>query len=388
MLKTILLLTPIYVTLFWTLLLHLTPSSNSYPKRFLGKFMLVCVFLYIGHFIYFNRWTDVLFWYDPVYQLSSLLVYPIFYVYFRLLMLDIKFMWKKHYYYFIAPVVFFIAYIITIHSVCEEEYLNWIYNKGKPSEAIGTQVLNGIFILFRIVSITQIVLTLFGNLMMIRSFRVKAIQFYSDFWEIRSIKVVMLNIIMVMCGLASIVLSVLGRRFFISELTGLTLASIIFSTSLFIIGWLGMQQKVINPNLVEPLAPPTPPFEDCSAGNKQLLAEKINQLFIQDKIYLNANLTIQNVAQLVGTNRTYISSIINQFFGLNFCSFVNNHRLDELERILKNKPGLTNQSLAEACGFGSIDSLKRAVQMKTGLSVTAWKRKLNEKTESEDAFGA
>jgi AraC-like DNA-binding protein len=100
----------------------------------------------------------------------------------------------------------------------------------------------------------------------------------------------------------------------------------------------------------------------------------MKQVFEKEHIHLESKLTIQDVALKVGTNRTYISSLINQHYGVNFCSFVNNLRVEEMERMMKENPKATNQMLAEACGFGSVDSLKRAVQSKTGLSISAWKR--------------
>jgi AraC-like DNA-binding protein len=383
MLKFILLFTPIYVTFFWALLLHILPGGRNYAKRFMGKFMLTCVFIYIGHFLYFEQLTGILRWYDPIYQLASLLVYPLFYIYFRLLLLEIRFQWKKHLPYLIVPFVAFVVYSIAAYSVPGDTFVMWLYHKGLPSDAPGISFLNILFVVTRIIFILQVALTLFGNLMMIQNFRIRAIQFYSDFWEIRSIRVVILNSLMILCGFASIALSILGRFFFVSEFIGLSIASVIFSLSLFAIGLLGIQQKTINPSLSEANAMPNQTIDECTASNKQALMDKINRLFVRDRIYLNNKLTIQDVAQLVGTNRTYVSSIINQNVGVNFCTYVNNFRMEELERLLKSCPEMTNQNVAEACGFGSIDSLKRAVHNKTGLSVTAWKTKLRKGYDKE-----
>lgn len=387
MLKTILLLTPIYVTFFWTILLHVAARNTNHAKRFLGKFMLACIFVYIGHFLYFNNVYSVIVWYEPFYQFFSLLVYPLFYIYFRLLMLEVKFEWKKHIYFLITPFILFVLYFIAAYSLPKSDFLYWIYNKDVPSENQNIQILNVLRKINCIVFVLQVVFSIIGNLSMIRNFRLKAIQFYSDYWEIRSVRVVILNILMVICSVSSIVLSVLGRKYFTNELVGLTIASVIFSISLFIIGWIGIQQKVINPTLTENADPEsiTMDVEMLDAG-KMLLAEKINKLFVCDKVYLNNKLNIQDVAQHVGTNRTYISTIINNRYGMNFCTFVNNHRLEELERLLKNRPDMTNQNLAESCGFGSVDSLKRAVNQKTGLSVTAYKRMLFKKAEKEAIF--
>jgi AraC-like DNA-binding protein len=384
MLRTILLLSPIYVTIFWSLLLHFTPSCTSNAKRFLGKFMLTCVILYLGHFLYYNQLTAILRWLDPVYQLASLLVYPMFYIYFRLLMLEHSFSWKKHGIYLAAPFIVFTIYAACVYSLPLDCFAKWVYHKGQPTDCASVELLNGLYNLIRALFIVQVVLTLIGNLIMIRKFRVKAIHFYSDFWEIRSVKIVSINIIIIICGLVSIVLSILGRAYFISELLGLTLASTTFTTALFIIGWLGMQQKVINPALAETTEKNQFISDEMAENSKLVLINKINRLFARDKTYLNSKLTIQDVAQKVGTNRTYVSSIINQNFGVNFCTFVNNYRIKELERLLKEQPDMTNQALAEASGFGSVDSMKRAVNSKTELSISDWRMIINNKQVKND----
>jgi len=91
-------------------------------------------------------------------------------------------------------------------------------------------------------------------------------------------------------------------------------------------------------------------------------------------MYLNSQLNILDVAKAVGTNRSYISAIINQQYNQNFCSFVNAYRIEELHKIYAENPYSTNEMLVECCGFGSVSSLKRAVFSKTDLSFVEWKK--------------
>ena len=109
-------------------------------------------------------------------------------------------------------------------------------------------------------------------------------------------------------------------------------------------------------------------------AQKKIL-DKLLKEFEEKKIYLNSELNILDVVKAVGTNRTYISSIINQQYNQNFCSFVNNYRIEELHRVYAENPYFTNEVLAECCGFGSLDSLKRAVFSKTDLSIFEWKKR-------------
>ena len=98
-------------------------------------------------------------------------------------------------------------------------------------------------------------------------------------------------------------------------------------------------------------------------------------LFNEEKIYLDMNLTILDVAQSVGTNRTYISSIINQQYDQNFCTFVNSFRVDELEKVVKKNPSFSLEVLSECCGFGTVHSLKRAFLAKKQQPFPEWRKK-------------
>ena len=91
---------------------------------------------------------------------------------------------------------------------------------------------------------------------------------------------------------------------------------------------------------------------------------------------MNENLNIMDIANLTGTNRTYISHLINQYYQQNFCTFVNTFRIKEVKSYIKSDPTCTNNILAEKCGFSSTDSLKRVVKNLTGMTVTELKNDL------------
>jgi AraC-like DNA-binding protein len=143
---------------------------------------------------------------------------------------------------------------------------------------------------------------------------------------------------------------------------------------LFIIGYMGIKQKPINPTFDLITAPNDESLlEEIPIAVQKKILDKMLVQFEEKKIYLNSQLTIMDVAQLVGTNRSYISGIINRQYNQNFCSFVNNYRLEELKAIIHNSPDSTNDILAESCGFGSVISLKRAIYATAGISITEWK---------------
>lgn len=114
---------------------------------------------------------------------------------------------------------------------------------------------------------------------------------------------------------------------------------------------------------------------NAKINQKQLdyIAAKLELKIKTEKMYTNPDLSIHDLAAEIGTNRSYISSTINTFYNRNFCSYINHYRFQELADTLQKENDYSHKELATKCGFGSIDSMKRTVKMKTGLSMKEWK---------------
>jgi AraC-like DNA-binding protein len=356
----------------------------STPRNFLGKFMFFAVLVYLSHFLFFSPLPEIYVFFDALYQYASLMVFPMYYIYFRLLTVDEKFSFKKHGIYLLAPTLLFIFYCVGILLTPCNEYKFWLFNKYYNSSLFGIKYLNVISQLIRFTFIIQVVATVIGNYLLIQKHGEKAAQFYSDMEDSSTKNVVGLNISLIITGLSSLILGALGRNFFTHEITGIAIASVIFSSMLFIIGWLGNKQKTLNPTYdFEPVNENFNLHHELSSVGQKKLLERLLHLFTNEKIHLNQKLNIQDIAQTIGTNRSYISTVINQHFNMNFCSFVNNFRVQEMEKVLQEHPEYTLQLLAESCGFGSIDSLRRAVFAKTGLTLPQWKSQVLSETQKD-----
>lgn len=114
----------------------------------------------------------------------------------------------------------------------------------------------------------------------------------------------------------------------------------------------------------------SPPAAENTAIPQQAIrkAELKNQLvalFEIKKIHLKNTLTLNEVAGMLHTNRTYISNIVNSEFNLNFYQFVNKYRIDEAIRIFRENPTISNNEVAEIVGFNSISSFILAFKYHT-----------------------
>lgn len=93
---------------------------------------------------------------------------------------------------------------------------------------------------------------------------------------------------------------------------------------------------------------------------EQRLFKNIEDLMKVDFLFQNKKLTINDVAQAVDSNRTYISSCINQFTGLNFSQWVNRYRI---EYVLTHIHEMDVNVLASRAGFTSLATFYRCFKL-------------------------
>ncbi|RZM29140.1 MAG: AraC family transcriptional regulator [Pedobacter sp.] len=97
---------------------------------------------------------------------------------------------------------------------------------------------------------------------------------------------------------------------------------------------------------------------------------KVDDLMTVEKIYLDPELTLTDLAKKVGTNASLLSKVINGTYGKNFNDYVNEFRVQEAIRLLQT-PSYQNFSLlaiAYDAGFNSKSTFNRAFKKATGKS--------------------
>jgi AraC-like DNA-binding protein len=85
------------------------------------------------------------------------------------------------------------------------------------------------------------------------------------------------------------------------------------------------------------------------------LVEKLLLLMKEDEPFTDSKVRIDDIADMVGTNTKYLSQLINEHFGKNFHTFLNDYRCSKVIKLF-NDPHYNNYSIegiAETCGFNS-----------------------------------
>ncbi|MDR0989206.1 MAG: hypothetical protein LBM06_07090 [Prevotellaceae bacterium] len=116
--------------------------------------------------------------------------------------------------------------------------------------------------------------------------------------------------------------------------------------------------------LVPPLTPSERESLEATAPERlrPISRRRFEHYMETKKPYLNPELCIADMLRELGTNRTYLSSFINQEYNMNFKTLINCYRLREVERLRQHPPrqGYGTMDLVLAAGFGSYSSYLNA----------------------------
>lgn len=98
------------------------------------------------------------------------------------------------------------------------------------------------------------------------------------------------------------------------------------------------------------------------------------KLIDEDKLFLHPDITLDDIARRINSNRTYISRIINEEFGCNFYDFINTKRITYAAEIIAQNPLFTQEQIAHESGFLHVATFSRVLKRLTGRTFREWQR--------------
>lgn len=107
------------------------------------------------------------------------------------------------------------------------------------------------------------------------------------------------------------------------------------------------------------------------------LYNKMEDLMKNKKIYRMKDLSLEKLAEILGSNRTYVSAIINKFTNLTFYNYIHKYRINEAISIISNPEDDTAmKAICDDIGYNSLTSFYRAFQRETGCSPVIYRDRL------------
>ncbi|MEN8223996.1 MAG: AraC family transcriptional regulator [Bacteroidota bacterium] len=109
---------------------------------------------------------------------------------------------------------------------------------------------------------------------------------------------------------------------------------------------------------------------DVSEDEDNIIIRRIVKAIETDKLFMDSNLTIFQLADILNTNKTYISNALNTRMNKNFNTYINELRVAEARDLMADpsNDSYTIAAIAEKSGFNSISTFNRSFKIQTGVT--------------------
>ena len=129
-----------------------------------------------------------------------------------------------------------------------------------------------------------------------------------------------------------------------------------------------LEQLPVHPQTQQPTASPV-------TIDLAQIEQLLNELCVAPQLYLQHDLSRQDLAHAVGTNRSYLSQYFSRQ-GITYYTYINNLRINYFvkhykEGVAAGEP-VKVQQLANESGFSTYRTFSRAFTERMGMSVTEW----------------
>lgn len=91
-------------------------------------------------------------------------------------------------------------------------------------------------------------------------------------------------------------------------------------------------------------------------------------------VFLDASLSLKKLSTLAGTNQTYMSNVVNRYFGCNLKELINSYRVEYAKELLRNGKCLM-KDIPERCGFASKSAFYSAFRKMVGCRPVEYVRR-------------
>lgn len=128
------------------------------------------------------------------------------------------------------------------------------------------------------------------------------------------------------------------------------------------VGLQGYAQKQPQKIIFQPIESKEIKLEPIDLTEQKVIASNLQKIMDADRLYLQAEINLTELAKHLQINSNLLSSSINKVFGKNFNDYINELRIQEFERLVKSgkAENLTLLSLAYDSGFNSKATFNRA----------------------------
>lgn len=329
-------------------------NKNRKANKILSVLLLIVTIMLLGRFLYFRMFSLDFFHYSLLTDSIIFLFGPLLFNYFKVFLF--KGNEKKDLLFYIHFLPFILMFLFGLSTILLYDSQTF-YNKN----------INGDYtLLYKLIIISAILLNLFYvlscfNLMS----KYKKLEKNSFSFKQSPFNYLYYILYSILICLILWMISFLTSTYFSYQFTYITYNSVWITIPIFIyvIGYFSLYQ----PELFRM------PIENkenekkirISDTDTALLKQRLNGIMIENKIYLNSELTLKDVSELLQTSNNNISWLLNNIYNTTFYDFINSYRINAFLKKIEEKEHhkKTLLALSYEVGFNSKSTFNRAFKL-------------------------
>lgn len=148
---------------------------------------------------------------------------------------------------------------------------------------------------------------------------------------------------------------------------------------IYILGFYGLKQKSVFQLELTPVTIKEKYQNSIlTIEKKDVIKKAIIELLENSKIYLNPDLNMNSLSEMLDIPKYQITEVLNSEIGKNFFRFINEYRVEEVKKMLSDQTNLYSiEAIGYDCGFSSKSSFFTVFKLITGMTPMQYKTKNN-----------
>ncbi len=396
MIHSVILLLPSFVSLFWTVTLFLRRKDNTRTQNYwIVALGLMGVSTYIWS-VYFSGITDYRLFYkvELLEGFTTLLLIPFLQYGFKTLTNEKPLGWKDALWLLPAFLIggsMSILYIIMGDTQAAEYLRQVATHQEDMSDFSGIIYRVHYYIsgpIYTLVIFTQILMVLFMATKRIIKHRHRLNELFSS-PEGKSVHHWSLLIGLYLILLLSLV-TYRGRFFYTNSLF-IEVTMCIWGILIYFMGYHMLRLNYTADEVASDLAradreaaehgyapveggQDLPDTSEETAAKRQVLIVALGYQMDHNKIYLQTDLRLIDLARAMRTNRTYLSRLINDEYECSFSEYINARRVIHAQQLVLASPLLSQDEVAAQSGFLYTSSFSRIFKQHVGITFRDWRK--------------
>lgn len=377
---------PLLIALFWVALL-LTSKKNIIPNYFLALIFSLSIIPLFARLLYFDRQIVLFAWIDPLLIFTSLSIFPFLYNYIRLLThekeIDRGWMWMLLPSFLLALFSFFLSFAMSpedfnfyIHHVLFREG-----NMQQPyPKLVQMQLIR--LVACKITLAIQVGLSIYLGGKHLTQY-IRTINGANPTKEENTLnRIKWLLWTFCVASAFYLFINAIWYFHFTGKESSLGMDCFVYGVFLSLLGFVAYHPYFSTVDLgtskKERVRKQTTAKPKVVYMPDSSIIEQLNRLMKEEELFKNRELRINDLAKKVGTNRTYLSRILNDELGTNYNEWVNNFRIKYAKNIMHNieHKDLSLEEISELSGFATLGVFYKVFKEKEKIPPGGYRKKV------------